>query len=86
VKLAVEAITNLNAVQVLRTGADAIRGGDAVIDFSAVTRCDSAAVACVLAWLRTARGAGRELRLVSVPPDLTSLARLYGVESLIPLS
>ncbi len=82
-KLEAASITNLNAAQVLRAGSAAIRGGDGVIDFSAVTRCDTAAVACVLAWLRAARGAGRPLQLVAVPADLTSLARLYGVEGLI---
>lgn len=82
-KLAYASITNLNAAQVLREGAAAIGTGDSRIDFSAVQRCDSSAVACVLAWLRDAQAAGRRLELVALPRDLLSLAKLYGVEALL---
>jgi phospholipid transport system transporter-binding protein len=82
-KIAQAAITNQNAEQLAAAGAAAIRGGDATLDFSAVTRCDTAAVACVLAWLRVARSQGVRLRLVALPADLASLAALYGVDHLI---
>jgi phospholipid transport system transporter-binding protein len=82
-KLQEKAITNLNAGQVVETVAAAIRGGDLTIDFSGVVRCDTAAVACVLAWLRLAQSSGRQLSLVALPPDLLSLAKLYGVERLM---
>jgi phospholipid transport system transporter-binding protein len=82
-KLTADSITNLNAAAVQQQGAAAIRAGDARVDFSAVRRCDTAAVACVLAWLREARAAGRPLELVSLPADLLSLAKLYGVDQLI---
>jgi phospholipid transport system transporter-binding protein len=82
-RLAVDAITHLNAARVAASAQAAIRGGDRRIDFSGVVRCDTSAVACVLAWLRTARAAGQALELVAVPADLLSLARLYGVEALI---
>ena len=82
-KLQTEAITNLNAGVVLAAGTAAIRGGDCTIDFSAVARCDTAALACVLAWMRLAQAGGRRLALVAVPRDLLSLARLCGVEGLI---
>jgi len=82
-KLTADSITNLNAALVQEQGAAAIRSGDAQVDFSAVRRCDTAAVACVLAWLREARAAGRTLELVALPDDLMSLAKLYGVDQLI---
>jgi len=82
-KLTADSITNLNAAVLREQGAAAIRSGDARIDFSAVRRCDTAAVACVLAWLRDARAAGRPLELVCLPDDLVSLAKLYGVDQLI---
>ncbi len=82
-KLEVEAITVSNAMRVLQAGRAALQGGDRVIDFSRVARCDTSAVACVIAWLRAAHELGRPLELVSVPADLRSLARLYGVEALI---
>jgi phospholipid transport system transporter-binding protein len=82
-KLQTDAITNLNATRVVAEGDAAMRAGDFVIDFSTVVRCDTAAVACVLAWLRSAQAHGRKLELRAVPADLRSLARLYNVEQLI---
>jgi phospholipid transport system transporter-binding protein len=82
-KLAGPAVTNANAAEIVAAGRAAVRAGDLTIDFSAVTRCDTAAVACVLDWLREARAAGRRLELVGVPADLRSLAGLYNVEALI---
>ncbi len=82
-RLSTDRITNANAAGIVAEGLDAIRGGDFVIDFSGVVRCDTAAVACVLAWLRGAQAAGRRLGLVALPKDLVSLARLYNVEALI---
>lgn len=82
-KLDTDSITNQNAALIVETGQAAIRGGDLVIDFSAVVRCDTAAVACVLAWIRIAQSSGKKLVLVALPKDLLSLAKLYGVETLI---
>jgi len=82
-KLETDTITNLNAGSVVAIGAAAIRAGDCTIDFSAVRRCDTAAVACVLAWLRLAQAGGHRLVLVATPPDLLSLARLGGVGALV---
>lgn len=82
-KLQTESITKQNAAQIVEAGQSAILGGDCVIDFTAVVRCDTSAVACVLAWMRLARAGGKKLELVAVPRDLLSLAKLYGVEALI---
>jgi len=82
-KIQAESVNNLNAGTIAETGSAAIRGGDCTIDFSGVKRCDSAALACVLAWLRAARATGGTLSLVALPPYLLSLARLYGVEQLL---
>jgi len=82
-KISTDSITNLNAAILRKEGEAAMRGGDFEIDFSAVVRCDTAAVACLLAWLRFARAQGKSLRLVALPRDLISLAKLYGVEALV---
>ena len=82
-KIEVESITNQNAMRVVEAGTAAILGGDRVIDFSGVRRFDTAAVACVLAWIRLAHANGGRLELVAVPNELRSLAKLYGVQSLI---
>ncbi len=78
-----DAVTNRNAARVVAAGVAAIRAGDPVMDFSAVRRCDSSAVAVVLAWARAARAAGRSLRLEGVPDDLRSLAHLYGLDAVV---
>ncbi len=83
-KLDTDRITNVNANALLRAGETAILAGDANFDLSAVKRCDSSAVALLLAWQRAAQAAGRPFQVQSVPPSLRSLALLYGVESLIP--
>lgn len=54
-----------------------------VIDLAAVEAVDSAAVALLLAWLRQAQARGLNLRFENLPPNLTSLAQMYGVNELL---
>jgi phospholipid transport system transporter-binding protein len=82
-KIPADTVNNLNAATIVEAGAAAIRGGDCTIDFSGVVRCDTAAVACVLAWMRIAQTSGRKLSLVALPRDLLSQAKLYGVDQLM---
>jgi phospholipid transport system transporter-binding protein len=82
-KITQDSITNRNSASIVAAGTAAIDAGDASIDFSAVRRCDTAAVACVLAWIRSAQARRKALALVAVPADLVSLAKLYGVDHLI---
>ena len=82
-KLTTDTITNANAASIVVQGEAALRAGDMVIDFTGVVRCDSAAVACVIAWMRVAQAAGRKLELQALPKDLISLAKLYNVDALI---
>jgi phospholipid transport system transporter-binding protein len=53
------------------------------IDFSSVTDIDSSAVALLLHWRREATRLGKALRYIHLPPNLASLAELYGVDQLI---
>ena len=72
-----------NAAAIAAAGIEAIRGGDASFDLSAVRTCDSSAVAVVLAWQREAQARGGRLQLSGLPPGLLSLATVYGVTSLL---
>jgi len=54
-----------------------------VVDFSRMTRADSAALAVVIALKRRAAAEGRVLSFEHLPPSLRSLAVVYGVENLI---
>jgi phospholipid transport system transporter-binding protein len=56
-----------------------------MVDLGEVTEMDSAALALCLAWLRDARAAGGSLSFANLPESLQTIARLYGVHSLLPL-
>jgi phospholipid transport system transporter-binding protein len=83
VRVDADHILNRNATALLQSGEAAILGGDLRFDLSAVKRCDSSAVALLLAWQRVAHARGACLELEAVPSSLRSLAELYGVEALI---
>ncbi len=68
----------------LADGRRAVSEADRVIDLSAVTTADSAALALLFDWLRSARAAGRGFALRGMPAGLQSLAALYGVDALLP--
>lgn len=53
------------------------------IDFANVTDIDSSAVALLLHWRRESTRLGKALRYIHLPPNLLSLAELYGVDELI---
>ena len=57
-----------------------------VLDLVAVSEVDSSALSIILAWLRTASEYGINLRMANPPANLISLATLYGVAELLPLT
>ncbi len=75
-----------NATQLAELGIEAIRGGDVSFDLSAVRTCDSSALAVLLAWQREALAAKRSIELSGVPEDMLSLATVYGVDNVLPIS
>jgi len=56
-----------------------LKRGNLRADFSQVEVVDSAAIGMLLGWRRAAHLGQRDLRVVRLPGDLLSLARLYGV-------
>ena len=54
-----------------------------VVDFSRMTRAESAALAVVIALKRRATAEGRTLSVENLPHSLRSLAVVYGVDDLI---
>jgi phospholipid transport system transporter-binding protein len=76
---------NMDTVPALyATGVQRLSGEDLLVDFSQVESVDSAAVSMLLGWERAAQREARELRVKGLPEDLLSLARLYGVDQLLP--
>jgi phospholipid transport system transporter-binding protein len=54
-----------------------------MVDLSAVTHADSCGLAVLLDWLRASREQGGSLTIVGLPQALQSLARLYGIDTLL---
>lgn len=66
------------------TGLQQLASEDFQVDFSQVDSVDSAAVSMLLGWTRAAQRTQHALRVKGLPEDLLSLARLYGVDELLP--
>ena len=56
------------------------------IDLAGVTRADSSGLALLIEWMRNARAQQRELRFVRLPEQMLEMARVSGIEALLPLS
>lgn len=71
-------LSALNAA--LATGANSLR-----IDAAPLQHFDTSLVAVLLHTRRAAEAGGGRIEIVDAPKKLVDLARLYGVESLLPL-
>ena len=76
-------ITMGNASASLAEGARAIDGGETELGLGALERSDSSAVAVLLALARHAGLNGKTLKFVDMPRAVGSLAKLYGVDTLL---
>jgi phospholipid transport system transporter-binding protein len=76
-------LTMEEAADTVRTGLQALAGGETEFDLASLQRFDSAAVTALLAWQRAAGAGGKSLRIMNRPAGLDSLARLYGVDHLL---
>ncbi len=86
-RLEVEApMTLATASVLLAAGIAAFADGPTVFDLSRVAEVDSSGLAVVFAWQRAARERGASIRVVNPPPNLLSLAEVYGVADLVPLA
>jgi phospholipid transport system transporter-binding protein len=77
-------VTLANVAQVLEEGGQHLREGAATVDLAEVTELDSSLIAALLAWTREAKLHGREIGFANLPEDLATIARLYGVDELLP--
>jgi len=75
-----------NARGLLEAGRSALSGNSDTIDLGAVTEADSAALAVMLGWLRTAETKGAKIAFANMPAGVRSLAEVYGVAELLPLA
>ena len=54
-----------------------------VVDLSGVGESDSAGLALLIEWLRTARNRGQRIEFVNTPGQINALARISEVEDLL---
>jgi phospholipid transport system transporter-binding protein len=78
-------VTLATGARLLDEGRQHLAEGVRTVDLAEVTELDSTLIAVALAWLRDARAAKRELAFANPPEALQTLARLYGVEELLPV-
>jgi phospholipid transport system transporter-binding protein len=76
-------VTMENVTAVLAEGNALFKTPRVVVDLAGVTEVDSAAVSLLLEWRRAAGKENRRVDFENVPPNLESLAELYGVAHLI---
>jgi phospholipid transport system transporter-binding protein len=77
-------VTLANVKRVVEEGERQIDEGVRTVDLSEVSEMDSSLLAALFAWLRHARRRERELAFTNLPDSLLTIARLYGVDELLP--
>ena len=75
-----------NVAAVLEEVRRHLEEGVRTVDLGEVTEMDSSLLAAMLAWLRDARQRGSELTFTNLPESLRTIARLYGLDGLIPVT
>jgi len=80
------AVTLANVAVLLEEGKRHLAEGVESVDLAEVSEMDSALLALLLTWLRDARLRERPLAFVNLPQSLKTIARLYGVNELLPTS
>ena len=68
----------------LESAAPHLKEGVTTVDLGEVKELDSSLLAAVLDWMRAVRAQGRELRIENIPASLATIAKLYGVDELLP--
>lgn len=56
-----------------------------VIDLGGVTRADSAGLALLIHWTREQRHHGGSVEFVNIPEQMQAIARVSGVDTILPL-
>ncbi len=79
-------VTLANVASVLEEGRRHLEEGVRTVDLSEVTDLDSSLLAALLAWMRDAKAKEAELAFTNLPESLRTIAKLYGVDALLPHS
>jgi phospholipid transport system transporter-binding protein len=79
-------MTMSEARALLAMGVAALSNDDPVFDLSGVVEVDSSGLAVLFGWQRAAAARGKSIHVANPPASLVSLAEVYGVTDLLPLS
>lgn len=60
--------------------------GPIEVDLGSVERVDSAGLALLIEWMRTARTQGKEIRFFDLPDQMMAIAAASDLDSILPLS
>lgn len=78
------AVTIESARAVLDAGLGMLpAGGEIEIDLAGMSAFDSAALGVMFEWRRRTAAGGLRIRYSNLPPKLATLAKLYGVDTLL---
>ncbi|HLA75507.1 MAG TPA: STAS domain-containing protein [Gammaproteobacteria bacterium] len=56
------------------------------LDLQGVKRTDSAGLALLMEWLRSARAQNKTIQFKNIPAQMMSIARLSGLDTILPLT
>lgn len=74
------------AAGLLAAGKKAVSSQSACFDLANVQDIDSSGLAVLFGWQREAKSGGKNLQILNPPPNLVSLAGVYGVTDLLALA
>ena len=77
-------VTLSNVSSLLDEGRRHLAEGVQTVDLGEVSEMDSALLALLLAWLRDARARDKPVVFANLPESLRTIAKLYGVDALLP--
>ena len=80
------AVTLGNVAALLEEGRRLLGEGVRTVDLGGVGELDSALLALLFAWVREAKSRGHELAFANLPKAAGTIAKLYGVQSLLPVA
>ncbi|HXM82610.1 MAG TPA: STAS domain-containing protein [Burkholderiales bacterium] len=79
-------VTLNNVALLLEEGRRHLEEGVQDIDLSEITEMDSSLLALLIAWLRDAKARNQQISFTHLPESLQTIARLYGVDRLLPVA
>ena len=59
--------------------------GELVVDLIGLEKSDSAGIALMIDWTRRMKSQGRQIRFENVPPQILAMARVSGLDEILPL-